>query len=346
MTSMRPRCRPGVTTLAFMAAAALALRPNLAAMPQAPSGRSEAAPSEQINLGVLRADGILLPFAAFDGEDWKTPWPADLQGRELPVSLSSVPSDWWAGAEPEQWRLFSGDDKPVATFKAMTLTMIMVGQQRRLGLRTDRAPESPTPPPFVLPSPKSGLAVSGDVGVKAIPSVSRTGPAPGQLVQSIRRELNEAEERTVGGIRANTLWRHPFDRTARARVEPQIEAWYRTALPEPGALVSYIEVVKKYPPLPIDDGCGLETFITGWVHQDETQTKPRTQLKAAVMYCDRDTASYMLPLGQLQVRNRVHWIFQMSGRDHEWYAAAEVTRTRTRVVAEYFAGGLLRMGGR
>jgi hypothetical protein len=346
MTTMRLCCRAVLTLFAFMAAAALALMPDLAAMPQTPSGRSEAARSQQINLGVLRADGILVPFAAFDGGDWKTSWPADISGREVPVTLTSVPGEWWAGAEPEQWKLFSGDDKPIATFKAITPAMIMIGQQRRLGLRTDRSPEPPTPPPFVLPFPKSGLAVSGDVEVKSIPSVSRSGPGPGQLVQSIRRELNEAEERTVNGIRTNTSWKHPFDKTARVRVEPQIEAWYSTALPEPGVFVSYIEAVKKYPPQPKDDGCGLETFITGWVHQDEKQTRPRTALKAAVMYCDRDTASYMLPLGQLQVRNRVHWIFQMSGRDHEWYAAAEVTRTRIRVVAEYFAGGLPRMGGR
>jgi hypothetical protein len=50
----------------------------------------------------------------------------------------------------------------------------------------------------------------------------------------------------------------------------------------------------------------------------------------------------MLPFGQVEVRDRIHWIYQMSGRDHEWFVVAELTPTRTRVVTEYFAGGVPR----
>ena len=124
-------------------------------------------------------------------------------------------------------------------------------------------------------------------------------------------------------------------------VVPELEAWYTAPLPEPNARVSYIEAVKKYPPGPKDEGCGLETFISGWVRHDDAAKTAKADLKASVMYCDRDKASYMMPLGQVELRNRIYWIYQMSGRDHEWYVVAEPTKSRTRVVVEYLAGGLL-----
>ena len=56
--------------------------------------------SGRLVLGVVRNDGLLLPFAAFDGRKWSTPWPGDIGGPgtpDLPVNLASVPAKWWGG---------------------------------------------------------------------------------------------------------------------------------------------------------------------------------------------------------------------------------------------------------
>ena len=102
--------------------------------------------------------------------------------------------------------------------------------------------------------------------------------------------------------------------------------------------MSYVEAAKKYPVKPEDDGCGLETFVSGWVHHDEARQKVKVKLNAVVTYCDRRGVSYMLPFGQIRVNDRVHWVVQMSGRDHEWYAVVEATPGRARFVAEHQAG--------
>jgi hypothetical protein len=345
MTIMGVRCRVMWRSVAVMTAAALAtMAPLAASPPRDANGEQERA--KPFNLGVLRADGVLLPFASFDGEGWKASWPGDLFGRELPVSTASIPRDWWGGGEPQQWSVFPPDGGARQAFKTVAPTMFLVGAERRFGLRTDRAPEPVKVPPFAVAFPKVGLAIGGDADIKAISRVSLSSAAGRQLLQRVRAELNDAEERTVASLRGNTGWRHPLDRIARARVEAEPEAWYITALPGSDIRVSYVEAVKKYPPQAKDEGCGLETFISGWILHDEKQTKVKTQLKAAVMYCDRNTVSYMLPLGQIVANNRLYWIFQMSGPDHEWYAVAEATPTRLRVAAEYFAGGLQRIGGR
>ena len=68
------------------------------------------------------------------------------------------------------------------------------------------------------------------------------------------------------------------------------------------------------------------------------QKKVKTKLTAVVTYCDRRGVSYMLPFGQIRLNDRVHWIVQMSGQDHEWYAVVEGTPGRVRYVAEHQAG--------
>ena len=86
----------------------------------------------------------------------------------------------------------------------------------------------------------------------------------------------------------------------------------------------------------------METVASGWVYHDsDPQKKSRARLSAVVTYCDRRGVSYMLPFGQMKVNDRVHWIVQMSGRDHEWYAVVEATPDRARYVAEFQAGSVL-----
>ena len=53
---------------------------------------------QRFTMGVLRRDGLLLPFASFDGGDWSVPWPASLKETALPIALGDVPRKWWGGA--------------------------------------------------------------------------------------------------------------------------------------------------------------------------------------------------------------------------------------------------------
>ena len=325
-------------TVALLASSAI----GIAAWTASSDSGGGQAPSPHLHLAMLRADGILLPFAAYDGDDWKRAWPDDVSNRELPATLDDVPRSWWGGAVPGAWRLWQRDGETAAPLKPVALTMLMVGGHRRLGVRTDQKPAPLPAAPFQVPYPKIGLAVSGEVTVRPIASVSRLGPAWRELLPGLHDALTAAEERTVNGLRANAGWRHPFAKKVRSSIVPELEAWYTTSLPGSDISVSYIEAAKKYPPQLTDDGCGLETFITGWIHHNKKTPKPKTALKAVVTYCDREKASYMLPFGQMELGGRVHWVFQMSGRDHEWYTVTELTPERVRYLVEYFGGGFLR----
>ena len=309
----------------------------------APGSVSAGQEADHLVLAVVRDDGILLPFAAFNGRKWSAPWPV-LQRPfgpstiELPVNLASVPRDWWGGKEPGAWRLWprqSGTSRPLAL---STPAMIRIGMTGQIGFRTDQPPVLPPVPAFEMPFPKIGIAVAGETPVRPIASVSLLSPRWKTFAGTFLADINKAEDRTLSAIGSGN-WRHPVKPEVRAEVPPELEAWYVTSVGNGDQQLSYVEAVKKYPLLPEDEGCGLETFVSGWVHHDAAQRqKPKTTLKAVVTYCDRRGVSYMLPFGHMRANDRDHWIVQMSGRDHEWYAVVEATAERVKYVAEFQAG--------
>ena len=68
--------------------------------------------------------------------------------------------------------------------------------------------------------------------------------------------------------------------------------------------MSYVEAVRRFPAGPDDKGCGLITWVRGWVIERVGQD-PDIHVTARVTYCDREGVSFMLPLGQLDAGRRV-----------------------------------------
>jgi hypothetical protein len=310
---------------------------------QQPAGQPpvrESAAADRGMVAVLRRDGLILPFAAFRGTTWSTPWPAYLQNLELPVNVEAIPERWWGGALDEdeavpKWTawLTSGRSAPVSL---TGVQLLRVRCETRLALRSDYRAAEPLPLIPVEPFPKDGLAITAGASLEPVEIVPPTEPAAAALIAAIMRDLNRVEEREIRLV-AGSGWRHPIARGAREKLPVRLESLYRTSLPD-GAQVSYIEAVRAYRARPEDDGCGLETLFSGWVLQEKGRAEPRVYLGSRITYCDRVGATYMLPFGTLRLRDRTFWISQLSGRDAEWYTVAELSRDRVRAVVEYPGG--------
>src|SRR5712692_158569 len=91
----------GEYTPVMFARAAWRIAIAAAAMAVASAGlRAADVSSDKLTVGVLRRDGIVIPFATFDGKRWRRDWPEPRQRVDVPATLSSVPSRWWGPLKP------------------------------------------------------------------------------------------------------------------------------------------------------------------------------------------------------------------------------------------------------
>jgi hypothetical protein len=330
------RCRAALVTL-LLAAIAQTDRAPLAPWPPGPLVPLQAQERDDRGaLAILRQDGVLFPFASFNRDRWQITWPIDLTTVEIPASLGAVPKRWWGTVTPEHWRvrLINGTE---ATLDVSAPVLFPMFCAKRLGAQTNYRASEPLPPTPVDPFPKDGLAITGRVPIDPIERVDPAAPEWATMSKLLMGYFNQAEEQTVTGVRMRTRWQHPMALEERARLPIRLESWYRSPSNEPGWTVSYIEAVRQFPPGPEDKGCGLETLVSGWLHHFHGELK-KADLRGKLTYCDREGATYMLPLGRIRPWDRWYWVFQLSGYDTEWYDVAEISRERTRLVLEVFAG--------
>jgi hypothetical protein len=291
-------------------------------------------PTGSFVLGVLRRDGIVSPFAAFDGRRWSKRWPERLP-PERPISLETVPTSWW-GVEPvpdrlRQWK--DGIRVGEVTLASPAVATPMC--EPRLALRSDYKSSEPPPPGFVLPYPKDGLLVSGAVTVEKIAALEvASEEAKGVLALAVE-DFNRQESRAASVF---TAWRHPVKADDRKKVPVTLEALYRAPTDDPEWTAYFVEAIREYPPGPKEtDGCGLATYVSGWVitHQRE---RAFVRIGARVTYCDRKGVGYMLPFGLVRADGKNYWVFQYAGFEQESYEVIRPTRRTIETAVVYNAG--------
>jgi hypothetical protein len=288
--------------------------------------------ADDFAVGVLRRDGVVIPFATFDGR-WNTPWPAGVRGIDLPIALADIPKRWWGDLQPPTEMTAWADGVRLGTVRLERPSMMPIMCTPRIALKSDYKSKQPAPL-LAQPFPKDGLVTTGRPPVQALPSVERGSADWTAAAVTILDAFNEAEERAA---RTFTDWRHPFARNARQRMTIELEALYRAPMDDEGWSAYYVEAVRRYPLEPEDEGCGLVTFTSGWV-RISPKGQPLMDLSSRISYCDRKGVSYMLPLGLMTVDGKTYWIYQKSGFDAEWYVVARPTSRAIEIHAEYAAG--------
>jgi hypothetical protein len=295
----------------------------------------------KFTLAILRRDGLMIPFASFNGRAWDAPWPGPGANQALPISLGDVPKEWWGQAGPSaQWTAWLLD-RPARPLKIGRPVHAAVFCGAHLAVSTDYRSDAPVEPGPTVP--KDGLATAGDVRIAPVVRISVNAQDAASMIQTITDKFNEEESLAAANF---TRWTHPFGAAARAAVPISLEAFYRsTASTGHGELrTSYIEAVRRFPPIGGDQGCGLLTFVHGWV-TEVSGRKPVINIGARVTYCDRAEVSFMLPLGRILVSagsGKVQdefWVYQLSSWRDELYGVARVSLDGVKPVVAVAGGG-------
>jgi len=317
MSGMRARHPHLSSVLALLTLAGALASATPAALPQS-------AAKPRASFGVLRRDGLLVPFASIDGDDWSVPWPTPQHGYGpveglLPISLQDVPKKWWgaAGADASWTAWLTGEKRPLKLLKPVTIPVFCVP---RLAVVTDYSGgpfkrDDPT-------VPKDGLAIAGNLALDPIDQISVHSGDARRIVDVITDDFNEQEAEAA---RRFTQWKHPYPSEERQKFPIELEAYYRASEKTTrGAwTTSYVEAVRKFPPGPKDKGCGLITFAQAWI-REQAGKPPDIDLGARVTFCDRADAAFMQPFGRLHVENEVYWIYQTSSWTDELYTISRM----------------------
>jgi hypothetical protein len=286
-------------------------------------------------VGALRRDGVVIPFAAFDGKNWSSPWPSPAADVTVPINVRGVPSRWWGPTSAlEAWQAWL--DKPgTSALEARALRVVQpdwvdVYCRRQVGLRTDYRAERPLPPRTEQPFPKDGLVTSPPQPVDRIEITPVDSTDARGLIPALRGAFNDAE-RTL-----EQKFTHPISRSSREGVDPTIEAVYAFG---DNPRVYYVEATRSYRKLPQQPGeCTAIGFGTGWFVRDGTGVRMLTMAVDLVNCGDRYGASYMLPLGVMRLNDRLYWIAQFSGWDHERFVVLEITPKSVDVMVSAWGG--------
>jgi hypothetical protein len=166
----------------------------------------------KFSLAALRRDGVMIPFASFDGRGWSVQWPESDVSVPLPISRDDIPKKWWGPQGPETpWRalLPGGQPRPLTLGKPVHAKVFCSGHP---AIATDYRgdPIDPREPTV----PKDGLAVSGDVKVDEILSISVHAPEAKRVIALITGEFNKRR------AAASTSWlMHSPARSGRVPIE-------------------------------------------------------------------------------------------------------------------------------
>lgn len=286
---------------------------------------------DAFSVGVMRRDGALVPFAAFDGKRWSYIWPPPQLDLQIPINLASVPKSWWGSPGPfAEWQLWplSPTSGAPRTVKVTQPDWVPTHCVRQIALRTDYRSDRPIPSLAEQPYPKDGLVVAPPQTVARVARVALDSKEAGSLDGVVTEAFNRGERET------SSRFNHPVKRETRERAPVTIEAIY--ALGE-NPRVYYVESARIYKS---DSGnerdCAM-AFGTGWFVRDAAGAARKLDMAVDILPCNRYGAAYMLPLGVIQIAGRTFWIVQYSGWDHERYVVAEIKKDR--VDAAVIKGG-------
>ncbi|HZR25166.1 MAG TPA: hypothetical protein VFA59_16340 [Vicinamibacterales bacterium] len=278
-------------------------------------------------MGVLRRDGVIIPFATYDGKHWSDRWPAPTIEQSIPINLLSIPKSWWGPAGPRE--LWEGwVDHVPKPLRVTQPTEVDVHCTRQIGLVTDYKPAEPAPPWSEQPYPKDGLAVSPPQPVQPI-RVLRSGAMELLgMVQTLTMAFNKAERETASRFSVPVS-----DAKARETTNPEIEVAYEFG---EAPRTYYVESTRTYRTFGGAD-CAI-SFGTGWFSNNNGTVRP-IAMTVDILPCDRYGGTYMFPLGAMTLGGKTYWLAQFSGWHHERFVVIELKPKDIEVVINTWGGG-------
>jgi hypothetical protein len=281
------------------------------------------------SVGILRADGALVPFAQYDRGNWKVIWTGVSRrgGVTVPLTLEDVDKEWWGRGGPSlKWMLWEGPSKQTA-FTVTTPRVVSAACSAQPALATDYKPAGVPPPPDQTPYPKVGIATTAPITFEPIEQISSEHPGWARVKAALDlRVFREAENADI----AEMGWRHPMAPSTRDRWPIDLQAVWHVK----DSRFYYFEAMRRYPDRNPPRGqppCDLVTYVAGYFwDKSERELRP-IGVSALISYCHMERAAFLWPFGVIREGSKQFWLFQSAGWTSEAYGITEPIASRGEV---------------
>jgi hypothetical protein len=289
---------------------------------------SAAARDQRFTVAIVRPDGGLVPFAAYDAGRWERAWPEADEATDT-TAIDSVPSVWRRRGErvPTVWRVWPASGGTLIQARVDGIEVVEAHCSRQVALKTN-LPKTKAEHPL-----KFGIALdSSSVPVAEVERVRRSDSIWAGAERAVLASFPRLE-------RAQAT--RPGNQLPRETPVPvtQITALYREA--KSGRSPLYFVAEKKYRTarfLP-DPRCTAVTMMTGWVVPTDDGTFTLLDPKVFLTDCDPKGVRTGVPLGAFRVSGQLFWVLQEHGYEDETYLIVDIRASEVRYPIEVNGGG-------
>jgi hypothetical protein len=286
------------------------------------------AQSERFTLAIVRLDGRIVPFAAYDRSRWERAWPEAAEATDGTPTIENTPSVWRRRGDrvPNVWRVWpsSGASRIEAHVKGVEI--VEAHCQGQVALATD-LPEAKGEHPL-----KFGVAVDSNLPIGSIEEVPRSDVMWRTAEQAVVANFSRLEAAEAQADHVQLLPESPAPVV-------QITELYREAKSPRSPM--YIVAEKKYRTarFPQDPGCTALTIMTGYLVPTDAGTLILRDPKVFLTDCDAKEVRTGLPLAALRVSDQLFWVLQEHGYEDETYVIAEIGPSYVRYPIDVNGGG-------
>jgi len=297
-------------------------------------------------VGILFTDGILLPFAAFDGRAWTAWWPEPGSGNQpvvlpSPPTLDRVPRAWLGGLSrvPRVWyaRQANGAQRTIRA-QGLTRIRLVLADGVAISTRPDADSESVRE---LFHEDQQGVAISVARSIAQVRDVTADPQPCRKLLDESTRDTRAAADAALLDLDTSPTSLALGDAVRRApspgaSVDLEIESCFAGPPRSDGSAVYYVAASHRYPvtPASLDTGDAL-LEIDGWV-----DSRPRAdgrrllngRFRASIRSTYSVTTGSVEPIAVLPFGTLQYWVVADHLEDGIEYAIYEVTPTHARRV--------------
>ncbi|MCP9496453.1 MAG: hypothetical protein MSG64_18580 [Pyrinomonadaceae bacterium MAG19_C2-C3] len=282
-------------------------------------------------IGVVRADGMIIPFAEYARGAWSNPWteakPDYQVGSEVVPKSLGMAKAWFErkGKTPRQWYFRAAGDEAVL-LTASKIAKVENHSQDNWALESDlpkQANESGH-------HRNLGIALSGKEKFDTFIEIKADSKEAENFADQLKPLYESAERLEIA--RSDRGYTHGVEIVTdaeRAKVKLEIQSLYRSRIAFDGRELYSFGVKKSYarPPASSDAGCADVAEFQGWAFRgrDGELSLLDGELAFNLTDCDGKTAGRSVtPFGTIRLDNQTFLIVEEHGWEDESYTILEL----------------------